>query len=267
MPIAKDLTQARKLAAVEFSLKESLERSFMTPLRRYLRDLSKEFRLYYSRTGSGFSTQEFDDELTVILRAHYRRVASAFKYGIRTTDNKTLLDDEIDALLKSYIDQHSIQQASIINSTNQKELTQYTAAAIAASMELNVPIQNRVIADAASREFNSHVVPKSELISTTETQNLAETTKSIEETSIFDAGAAMLGVLGIAGLAYNKTWVASLDKRTRHNHAIADGQQRMQNVPFDVGGERLMYPGDMSLSASLNNVINCRCSSILIQSR
>ncbi len=52
-------------------------------------------------------------------------------------------------------------------------------------------------------------------------------------------------------------WVAVEDERTREDHRQADGQQVSIGEPFDVGGERLMYPGDPSGSAG--NVINCRC--------
>lgn len=55
-----------------------------------------------------------------------------------------------------------------------------------------------------------------------------------------------------------KTWVAIGDNRTRPAHAEADGQTVPLDQPFIVGGEKLMYPGDINGSAS--NVINCRCT-------
>jgi len=55
-----------------------------------------------------------------------------------------------------------------------------------------------------------------------------------------------------------KTWVATADERTRPAHRAADGQQRRLNEPFDLGGDRLQFPGDPRGTPS--NTINCRCS-------
>lgn len=53
------------------------------------------------------------------------------------------------------------------------------------------------------------------------------------------------------------TWRATGGPRTRDAHAEADGQSKPWGVPFEVGGELLMYPGDPSGSAA--NIISCRC--------
>ncbi len=64
------------------------------------------------------------------------------------------------------------------------------------------------------------------------------------------------------GLPMRKEWVSARGERTREDHNEADGQVVDLNMPFIVGGEELMYPGDMSGSAA--NVINCRCASVMI---
>lgn len=61
-----------------------------------------------------------------------------------------------------------------------------------------------------------------------------------------------------------KEWVATPDARTRDEHWAADGQQVPLDEPFTVGGEKMMYPGDVSLGASGWNTINCRCTIINI---
>lgn len=40
----------------------------------------------------------------------------------------------------------------------------------------------------------------------------------------------------------------------------ADGQTVPNEEPFEVGGEKLMFPGDGSMGASGFNLYNCRCS-------
>jgi hypothetical protein len=61
-----------------------------------------------------------------------------------------------------------------------------------------------------------------------------------------------------------KEWISTRDKLTRSgrfNHRTPDGQKQPNDQPFIVSGERLLYPGDVSLGASGGNVINCRCTS------
>ena len=59
------------------------------------------------------------------------------------------------------------------------------------------------------------------------------------------------------GFTMWKRWVATADERTRPDHAAADGQEVPNDEPFEVGGELMMYPGDISLGASAGNVVNC----------
>lgn len=62
------------------------------------------------------------------------------------------------------------------------------------------------------------------------------------------------------GAILGKRWMATHDSRTRHYHAEADGQTVPNGEPFEVGGEKLMFPGDGSMGASGWNLYNCRCS-------
>lgn len=62
------------------------------------------------------------------------------------------------------------------------------------------------------------------------------------------------------GIKLKKRWLATLDGRTRHAHAMLDGQTVDVNKPFKVDGCELMYPGDSSAPGYL--VYNCRCTQI-----
>lgn len=62
------------------------------------------------------------------------------------------------------------------------------------------------------------------------------------------------------GIELEKMWIATLDNRTRHDHAVADGQTVGVDDPFIVGGYELMYPGDPSGPGHL--IYNCRCTQI-----
>jgi len=74
-------------------------------------------------------------------------------------------------------------------------------------------------------------------------------------------GAANAGAFAAAdetGLLLDKEWISAEDERTREDHALANGQIVAKDVPFDIGGDALMYPGDPSGIAE--QVINCRCA-------
>lgn len=78
----------------------------------------------------------------------------------------------------------------------------------------------------------------------------------IENTARLDAGKE----LEEDGLKVWKRWISEKDRRTRKAHVEARGQERRLNEPFIVGGEKLMFPADVSLGATAGNVINCRCT-------
>lgn len=62
------------------------------------------------------------------------------------------------------------------------------------------------------------------------------------------------------GVKLKKQWLATLDGRTRHAHAMLDGQTVDVDKPFKVDGNEIMFPGDTSAPGYL--VYNCRCTVI-----
>lgn len=62
------------------------------------------------------------------------------------------------------------------------------------------------------------------------------------------------------GIKMKREWLATLDNRTRHAHAILDGQRVPVGKPFEVDGYEIMFPGDPTAKAYL--VYNCRCTMI-----
>lgn len=57
-----------------------------------------------------------------------------------------------------------------------------------------------------------------------------------------------------------KQWRKSGKLHGRLDHILADGQVRDVDEPFDVGGEKIMYPRAPGVSAK--NAINCGCESL-----
>lgn len=58
-----------------------------------------------------------------------------------------------------------------------------------------------------------------------------------------------------------KTWIATRDDRTRHDHSDVDGQTVGIDEKFVVGGSELDYPGDAAC-ADAGEIVNCRCTII-----
>ena len=63
------------------------------------------------------------------------------------------------------------------------------------------------------------------------------------------------------GIKLKKRWLSTLDNRTRHAHAMLDGQTVDIDKPFKVDGEEIMFPGDTSAPGYL--VYNCRCTMVV----
>lgn len=64
------------------------------------------------------------------------------------------------------------------------------------------------------------------------------------------------------GIKLQKQWMATLDNRTRHDHAAADGQTVEEDKPFIVGGYELMFPGGPKGPG--HEIYNCRCTMIAV---
>jgi hypothetical protein len=57
-----------------------------------------------------------------------------------------------------------------------------------------------------------------------------------------------------------RIWDSAGDRRVRTSHAIMDGQKVGLDEPFLApSGAKLMYPGDRSLEAPAEEIIQCRC--------
>ncbi len=57
-----------------------------------------------------------------------------------------------------------------------------------------------------------------------------------------------------------KKWIDIRDKKERKTHRKVGGTVKKIKDPFLVGDSLMMYPKDISLNASLEQIINCRCS-------
>jgi hypothetical protein len=61
-----------------------------------------------------------------------------------------------------------------------------------------------------------------------------------------------------------KQWQTLGDDDVRDTHQDVNGQTRPLEEPFNLPGGDMQYPGDGSLGASLNEIINCRCATVYL---
>lgn len=66
------------------------------------------------------------------------------------------------------------------------------------------------------------------------------------------------------GGTVEKEWLATSDGRERATHLAASGQRVGINETFTVGGYPMDHPGDSSHGAPAEEVVNCRCTVLLI---
>lgn len=68
------------------------------------------------------------------------------------------------------------------------------------------------------------------------------------------------------GIQIRRKWMCTKDSRTRFDHGMADGQIVVgTKKPFDVGGYKMMFPGDKSMGAPGHQIYNCRCTTRTVE--
>ena len=230
----------------ELELKLKHEVRFNRDLRTFFRDVEDEFYIYYLVTGLLPDFNSFSPELESVLKKNYRKIGKDFK-TISRDKFKLELNDDIKIKIDELVSRKTFERAAIasgvILATSQKRLRDiFNTAESKDRIDIAAETKKKLKQDNNSRATT---------IAQTETQNMAEFSKNTEAAEITAAGVVIL----------KKRWNATLDNKTRPAHAIADGQTQRITDPYNVDGQLLMYPGDMSLGATVGNTINCRCSS------
>lgn len=188
-----------------------------------------------------------------VLTAHYAATAKAFgdrtreqldppksrRYGLKIDES------EFQRILRTFIEFNALEQSTILEAT--------TLADIRAGIQLGTEagLGPRATATLFRDIVAGNSVARARTIARTETHNAA--TFASQETA------------KATGFDLKKEWMTALDGRAREAHIVADTQTVPMAAPYIVGGERLMRPGDSSLGASAENVINCRCAELYHQ--
>jgi hypothetical protein len=268
MKVHKSKTLAQQQAVRDLAIKLKFERQLAIKMRTMFRQISRTVKHEYLVEGRVplQLNQFFEVDLEGILRKHYRKVAKRFNNRLKEQVIKSILPQfleikssaVLEKAINDYIILRSRLQTEIISNTTQKEILKaYTEAAFEGQT-----LTREEYAEEASFAFERRAMGRADTIGLTETQNIAEKTKDLEAQYFFAENELVAG--GVAITEENaellKTWSAILDKVTRPTHVEADDQTVPKDDPFIVGGAQLMFPGDTSLGAPLDEIINCRCN-------
>lgn len=245
--------------ARQLGKKLRLESMVKGKIRRYLSKLNREAVAEIRENGAVPIMAQHRAELAGILRDHYKAVIEAFTGDAVETITKSLKDIETKALelpdvsgdvvaqAEAIANTRADKQAEIITNTSQAEADAALLAAVAAG----VASADREVGRTLARRLPDRV----ETVATYETQFMAEATKQTE------ADVLAVASVAVGAAIMKKKWNTMLDEKTRDSHVLADGQVRRVIEGYTVQGQTLMFPGDMSHGATLDNVIHCRCSS------
>jgi len=283
--------ERQALAEEDLAKKLKLEKPLAIKTRELLRNLFRDLALTYGATGAVFDAGTYKDDFEGILLPAYRRAEKEFGtvqsrellaakpgkeasflrriFELLAFNRSISVDDRIaeyhhkrDKRLRAFTDSEVPKRAGFITETNQKEIDRAIAVAVREASESLVPVSRVAIGARAGQVFRDSSLYRGQLIATTEIQNAAEGAKDIEADTLDEAIRPLADDSRVSELDRVKEWHTQGDEKVRPSHILADLQRRPFEAAFSVQGERLMYPGDTSLGATLGNTINCRCSAI-----
>lgn len=277
----KKLLGRTKRARRNLALKLVLEKRFLPEIKSYFNTITKDFKSLYIATGEKIQPDYYNDETVALLKNQYKRVSNAFSNEMRIAATKKEIqisfytkqeedqqntEDLIEAALVLFVNRSSKERSALLDDTTNKDINDAVFEATQQLEEEGKETNNLTIGLLAAILLKRKFAGRESGIALTETQFSAERTKFIEGVIITDGIEANINdaAAGRArpGTETRKRWASILDEVTRPHHVAADGQTKIIDEPFVVNGELLMHPGDTSMGASANNVINCRCSSL-----
>ena len=246
-----------KEADVDLIAKTRLERQILPFIRSADRDISRRVVQSLGSNGSlpdvaSMSAIQYE----ALLTQHFDSVGNTFGRTVRDqlpegAESTIREDAEIAGILLALRIARSNEQAAKMGKTNERDAI--FALNIAQDEELQgTGLSRQEIALIAGVGLLRKLRGREARRAGFETQAFAEQVKSTEVEALVKGN-----------VIPQKQWVTMGDDKVRPAHSAANGQTVDYNVPFTVGGEQLNKPGDTSLGATLENVIECRCSSVI----
>jgi len=160
----------------------------------------------------------------------------ALKSGTPALELKELTENQWNGFMREWIALHGVERMNGVTETTIRRL--------------RVALQDGITRGESIQDVSRRIVSTGSGIADMARARVIARTEIISASNVGSLKGAM-----DTGVAFNKEWLATMDDRTRDSHIAADGQEVDQNGTFVVGGEPLLYPGD--INASPGNVINC----------
>ena len=285
--------KVKKSSDEQLKKKLNYEDKLVEDLNVFFEQLSKDFGVVYKATGKILTLNEsYEDELNALLKKNYRSIADDFSTIIQKEieDNidfdvyeiipeaKEALNNKIAIALGAYILTRANDITPKISKTTQDEIIKQTQDYIINQASRGISVTQAQIASEVSKKIKEWGDNHSKTVATTEVQQVAEKSKSVEKDAIkativentqkiknnpndYDSEAVKVARTVDVNRGSKKVWVTSGDERVRKSHQVLDSVSIKSDDLFLTGmGSLMQYAGDMENGASLSDVINCRCT-------
>jgi hypothetical protein len=247
-PPKQDHAEQRRLLDVR-------ERAFAAQMSGELRRTVRDVAADIAKGGQGAAALDahtartrllFQAQYTATFRVFGNRIINAAqKSGLRVLETKDA-QGIFERLMMDYIRTIAARKVQQVTETTKEQIRRSIAKWNANGLGTDeIARQLRKDLGGSMSKLRAHVIAR------TETHSAANA-----------ANDAAVESLGISRAELSKQWVAAQDERTREDHVAADGQIRLRDEPFNVGGVSLDFPGDPSGPAE--QIINCRCTYVFL---
>jgi hypothetical protein len=260
----------------DMALKLSLEAGLIPPLGRLFKQISQDYKTVYSATGQILNAAIYQPELIGILRPAYRKAAKKSGREIRSkfeivTSTEDRVGGLVDVSLLNFSEKESLERSNIITATSNRWLNDFTLQEIIGKILAGSYPNNQEVANVVSNRFTQRSKGRSKNIAVTETLNAVDGARLIEANVLLQADAWIKAKSQVKAKIDEakrlievlfRRWKTREDEFVRPTHVIANGQTVQGTMePFRVGNSLLMYPGDTSLGALIEEISGCRCFS------
>jgi hypothetical protein len=253
----------------DMKLKLSLEAGLIVAFGKLFRRIASDYRTVYEAVGQVIDAAIYAPEVIGILRPSYGKAGKKTGFEIRKNadlvypENRRQIESGIDLNLLRFAEREPEERAPIISETTNGQLNDFTFAAIAEAALSGESPTNEQIAKTAAGRFASRIPGRSAVIAISETLNATEGARLIEANGLSDGLVSVKiedAEASLLSQALYREWLTRQDDHVRPTHQAAHGQRVIGTAePFRVGDSLLMYPGDTSLGASMNEIMGCRC--------
>ena len=257
----------------DYATKVRLENRMIPALRRIFRQMLEDYNASLRAFGRPIDAKKYQPRFQAVLHDQYTVVQNAFRGRViednngkafvfyHTKQNEEQVTSLIDMSLIDWRDENALKKSLLITQTNQRQMAEAQEMSMQTLMEDDQDITPAVLAAVATGILRRKYGIRSNTISTTETQESAESTKQIEATAISGTTPFNMqpGTSVPSEIQTTKTWRDMDDSRVRPTHQAVDNTTLRDTGIFIVGGSQLRFPGDTSLLADISQTINCRC--------